>query len=193
MVAKRLQAPYINDNTVFEEFVEMWEYRERLVDQEDLGTVDEALMRLDIKNRVMVDYIIQRGDTLGVIATRNNTTIDKICLDNPPMTAESIIRPGDILKLEVIKPYLSVRTIDEIIRTDSIPVQIDERANPLEPPTHTQVVEEGREGEQESTVRITRINGVQSSPEEVISTRITRQPINRVVEVGTSEQQAIRR
>jgi hypothetical protein len=185
--------PYKNENTISAEFVESWEIRERLVDQEDIGTTDDALLKLDKRTRVMEDYIIQRGDTLGAIALRNNTTIDKICLDNPPMTATTILRVGDVIKLETSKPYLSVRTIDEVKRTEPIPMQTEQQENPLEHINFLRVIEEGREGEQETTVRINRVNGIQTGPEEVIGTFTTINPINRVVEVGTSETQPDRR
>jgi hypothetical protein len=193
-VADRLFAPYRNEFTVTAEFVEPWETRTKLVDEEELGSVEEALLRLDRNVRVLVDYVVQSGDTLGAIALRNNTTIAKICLDNPPLTATSIIRPGEVYKLETTRPFMSVRTTDEITRTESIPMQTVERENPLEHVNFQRVIEDGRDGEREVTVRITRVNGVQTGQEEVIGPpRITLNPLDRVVEVGTSEVQPDRR
>jgi hypothetical protein len=193
-VADRLFAPYRNEHTVHAEFIDPWEYRTKLVDEDDLGTVEEALLRLDRKVRVMEDYVVQLGDTLGAIALRHNTTVDKICQDNPPLTPLTIIRPGEVYKLEKTKPFLSVRTVDEVPRIETIPMQTVEQENPMEHVNFQRVIEEGRDGEREILVRITRINGIQTMPEEIIGQpRIIINPIDRVVEVGTSEVQPDRR
>jgi LysM repeat protein len=192
-VASRLYSPFVNENTIHSEFVEPWELRDRSADQEDLVNIEEAVFKLDVKTRATETYTIRDGDTLGAIAIRYSTTLDKIYLDNPSLNNSPFIRPGSTIQLEVVKPFLSVRTIDETTKTETIPAQTEERQNPLEARNFMRVVEEGREGVQETTLRITRVNGVQVGTEEVISTHITIPPINRIVEVGTAEAQADRR
>jgi hypothetical protein len=192
IVRDRLHAPYRNENTVESEFVENWEYRERLADQDDLGTIEDTLLRLDKRTRGFEEYVVQRGDTLGAIAIRNNMALNKIRNDNPHITSD-LIRPGDVVNIETTRPYLSVRTVDHVTRTEPIPPDTEERENPLEHVNHTLTLVEGREGERETTVRIVRVNGIQMGPEETIASRVTINPINRVVEVGTSEVQPIRR
>ncbi|MDR1665137.1 MAG: G5 domain-containing protein [Clostridiales bacterium] len=187
-VRDRLMEPYkLPDvNYVDSSFVEDVAFITKLVDREELDTVEDTLVKLDKTTRVMEDYIVQPGDFLGTIAMRNNTTLEKICADNG-ITAATTIRPGEILKIDTVKPYLSVRTIEEIVRKESVPYQVRNVENPLEHKTFSRTVEEGKNGEQEVTVRITRVNGVQQGDEDVISTNITVPAEDRVVEVGTSE------
>jgi hypothetical protein len=188
-VENRLKAPFRNENTISAEFLERWELRTKLVDLEDLNTADDALLQLDKRIRTMENYSVRRGDTLGAIALRNNITLEKLLADNADihLTANTIIQPGDIIKIETVKPFMSVRTIDEITKTEPLPYETEQRQNPLEYITHNRVLEEGREGEQEVTLRVARVNGIQEGAEEVINTRTTLPPVTRVVEVGTSE------
>jgi hypothetical protein len=189
-VARQLQNPYINgsfDDYISVTFLEDWLVVPKLVDQDELDTAEAALIQLDKKTRVMEDYSIQDGDTLGAIARRNNTTVDKICIDNPGYTSTTILRPGRIIRLETTRPYLSVKTVEEILRREAIPMPVKNVDNPGEYKTYTKVLQEGADGEREITVRITRVNGVQTGAEEEISARVTREPVERLIEVGTSE------
>jgi hypothetical protein len=188
-VANRLMAPFRNDNTIDAQFVERWELRTKLVDLEDLDTAEDALLQLDKRVRTMDVYTVRSGDNLGAIALRNNITLEKLLADNTDinLTANTILRIGMEIKIETMNPLMSVRTIDELVRTETLPFETEQRDNPLEYITHNRVLEEGREGEQEITLRVTRVNGIQTGPEEVINTRTTVQPVTQVVEVGTSQ------
>lgn len=188
-VAEQLQAPFVKEDIYYPviDFVEKWEYVTTLVDQEELNTKEDALLQLDKKTRAMVDYVIAGGDMLGTIAVRNNTTIDKICSDNPGLTAATVLKVGQVIKLETTKPYLSVKTVEETTRKESVPMPVKNVENAAEYKTYTKVLQEGQNGEQEITIRTTRINGIQTEPEQIISTKTTIEPVERVVEIGTSE------
>ena len=193
-VFKFLTEPYTLDdvNYVYINFVESWDTHTKLTDIGELGTKDDALKELDRTVRTTTGYTVVEGDTLWTIATRFNTTIDKICDENG-ITRDTVIRPGDVYEMEITKPFLSVKTIEEIIKKEQIQMPVRQNENPFEDTSYFRVIEEGRDGEREVTVRVTRINGVQQGQEEIINTLTTIVPIDRVVEVGTSNAQSERR
>jgi uncharacterized protein YabE (DUF348 family) len=193
-VFRFLTEPYTLDdvNYVYINFVENWEVRTKLVDQDEIGTRDDVLRELDRTVRTTMDYVIAQGDNLTYIANRFNTTTNKIADDNN-ITLDAILRVGGTLKVEITKPYLSVMTIEEIVRREEITAPVRQEENHFESTAHHRVLEEGRNGERTIVSRITRINGDQQGPEDVISTQTTIEPIERVVEVGTSAMQPERR
>ena len=194
-VARQLQMPYLVGNYedyISISFVEDWEIVIKNTDEEDLDRTEDALTQLDKRTRGMDDYAIQGGDNLYVIARKFNTTINKICTDNPGYTTDTILRAGSILKIETTKPFLSVKTIEETTRAEVIPFSVKNVDNNEETVSYTNVRQEGTNGEREIASRITRINGQQVTEEE-IETRVIREPIDRIVEVGTLETTAQRR
>ena len=70
--------------------------------------------------------------------------------------------------------------------TDVVPFQTIEQPDATLPKGQTKVVQEGVNGEQIVFSEVTTVNGKQSS--KVIKTSITKQPVNRVIAVGTKEE-----
>ena len=44
-------------------------------------------------------YIVKKGDTLSAIASRYNTTVNKLLALNPQITNANLIYPGDVIHL----------------------------------------------------------------------------------------------
>jgi hypothetical protein len=186
-VYEQLTAEYKTEFTADWEFLESVTEETRLVDEAELGTVEDAILQLDKRERTMEEYIIQRGDTLDGIALANNTTAEKICTDTPNLTLNTILQIGQVINLETTKPYLSVRTIDEVKRTEVIPMPTETQQNPSQAKSYSRTIQEGRDGKEEITVRITRVNGRLEKPEEEVGRLTTEPPVTRIVEVGTQE------
>jgi len=72
--------------------------------------------------------------------------------------------------------------------TEVVPFQTIEQPDATLPKGQTKVVQEGVNGEQIVFSEVTTVNGKQSS--KVIKTSITKQPVNRVIAVGTKEEVA---
>lgn len=186
----RLQQPFIRGNPEsyhVVEFVEDFRFTNMAVDEDELSTIEAVLNRLDARETVLIDYVVQDGDTLGAIALRHNTTLAQIYEDNPGFSSTTILRVGDVLRIRSTRPFLSVRTVEEVTRTEAIPVVTEYRQNPGESADFSQVIPgwEGAEGEREVTVHITRVNGIVTEPERVVSTYVVREMEPRVVERGT--------
>jgi len=168
-----------------ETVIEGWEYRTLRVPDTNLDNADAAIERLDRQIETTIPYIVRDGDTKGIIALRNGIPLSRLLADND-LTPDAIIRPGYIIYIRTTRPFLLVRTIEEETRTEAIPMDIVTNYNENLAVGDINVIQEGREGERNVTVRVTFINGHHDS-EEVIRADVITQPETRVVEVGTSE------
>lgn len=186
----RLQSPYLRgraEDYYLVEFVEDLRMNNVTVEESDLSTVQQVLQRLDGRAVVVDEYVVQPGDTLGGIALLHNTTLTNLFENNPGFSANTVLRVGDVLRIESYRPYLSVRTILAETRSSPIPIEDEILENPGEVNTFSQVIQEGQEGEAEIVVHTTRINGIQTEAEQIVATRIIREMTPRITEVGTSE------
>ena len=172
---------------VYVGFVEEWVVIKKLVDEDALNTVEETIRVLDRSITDIIEYTVVSDDTLAQIARRYNIPLDSIPEENQDqgITLSSILYPDMVLRLKVNRPYLSVETIEQASRLEVIPAPIRNEDNHLQPSTYSRILAEGEDGEQEVITRITRINGVKIR-EEDIETRIVKQPIDRVLEIGKS-------
>jgi LysM repeat protein len=175
---------YTNPATI-ETAIDGWEYKTVLVTDDALESVDTAIERLDRQIEAILEYIVRDGDTKGAIALRHGIPLNRLLSDNN-LTADATIRPGDRINIRTTRPFLTVRTTEEVIRTESLPMEIINRDNDQLAVGDIRIIQEGREGERELTVRIYYINGQQIS-EEIVSARNTVEPETRVVEIGTLE------
>jgi len=186
----RLQSPFLQGNAAdyySVDFVEDFHLVTATIDEDALSTVQQVMHRLDSRSVVVDNYTVQSGDTLGGIALRHNITLARLLEDNPDFTANSVLRIGDVMQIQSYRPFLSVRTVRVETRTVPIPIEIEALENAGEVNTFSQVIQEGVEGEQRVVVHIIRINGVQTEPEQIISTEVIRMMEKEIIEVGTME------
>ena len=184
-VANELMRPFRTSYTVDATFEEGWQLREVLADQDELDVPSEVIHLLERPVRDIIVHIIRDGDTQGRLAIEFGTTIERIGYLNN-ITADAILRVGNPLRIEVSRPRLTVVTIDEITITEEVPMDVETIQNPNLHVSVRNVQVEGRPGERSVTQRITRRNNIQVGSPEIVSSRILREPVTRVIEEGTS-------
>jgi len=185
-VERHLLQPFMRAgaNYVDSGFVERFDMVSVTVNPEQISTVSEALRLLDGQIMVMEEYVVRSGDSLSRIAAVHGISQERLLANNPNFTPNTVLRIGDIMLIETSRPYLSVRTVEEVTRTEVISIEIQNRENPSRPSHSSEVIQQGRSGERQIVERIVRINGVEYS-EEVISMDIISEMIPQIVEVGT--------
>ena len=90
------------------EFVEPVDILMEEIQVSDLGTSDQAFRTLTEGREPIREYRVQSGDSYWAIANRNNMTVDELKMINGATSDTLAI--GTILRLNVPKPLLSVRT-----------------------------------------------------------------------------------
>lgn len=165
------------------EFVENIEKVNMKVQPNEIKTVDEALDIL-IKGDVSVsDYVVQPNDSWWLIARKNNMLIQEVLAGNPGFDEDTIIQPGQVIKLVKTEPYLTVlskgiRTVNEIIPFDVV-TKIDYRLA-----YGKRIIKQaGKDGEKAVTYSYVEKNG-KIIEKEVIKEEIINEPVKQIVAKG---------
>jgi len=166
-------------------FQEDWIIRTELVSLDDLHNQSDVIQFLSMPVSYIHSHTIRDGDTQGHIALEFGTTLERIGYLND-IGLDAILRPGEHIYVEITRPRLTVITVGEITVLEDIPMEIETVENPDLHISVTNIMTEGRTGQQEVIQSITRINGIQYGDPETISSRIVSVPITQVEEVGTS-------
>ena len=188
-IAHEIQRIYFDpsESNIVPSFEEAWEVRPVMANLDDLDSQDAIIQLLNRPVSHIYSHVIRPGDTQGHLAIEFNTTLESIGYLND-IGLNTILEIGEVLRIEITRPRLTVRTVGEITVLEDIPMDIETIENP---DWHVSVTYErvaGRNGQREVVQLITRINGVIVGEPEVVSERRISEPINRVEEVGTSTQ-----
>lgn len=154
---------------------------ESYVDQDRIVTSDVIRAKLTETRLEPVSYFVQSGDTLYSVATKLGTTYKQMMADNPELPATLYV--GQELNILLPVPYVSVRTIEEIVETEVIPKGLDQQVDDSKSSDYKKIVQQGSDGERKKITQITKVNGVFES-EEVVSDSITVQPVDDIIVVG---------
>lgn len=139
---------------------------------------EEAVQILARGTDKVLNYVVQRGDSLWSIAQANEMSVDQLLQANPEVTDGDMIQEGQKLNLVVPNPYVTVASKEMVVYTVAIPyaVSVDYDSNLW--PWQETVTQHGESGEKEVTQEITRENGRETS-------RVTMQ--ERVLSYPTTE------
>ncbi|MWC29118.1 M23 family metallopeptidase [Paenibacillus sp. MMS18-CY102] len=128
-------------------------------------------------------YTVKDGDCVGCIADKFDIP-KQIIYQNNPWINDDLIKVGDVLDLTVLKPEVTVRTVEsvaEIVMTDP-QVVIQASANMKK--GESKVLQEGSGGMKKLTYRLTKDNGYLTS-EELIGYEIMKKGTPKIVVKGT--------
>lgn len=85
---------------------------------------------------------------------------------------------------EAAAPILNVQTVEELVKAEAIKPGVEyQKSDELRKGT-SKVLRNGKEGEQLVTYQLTKLNG-EVVEEEIIDTKITRQPVSKIIVQGT--------
>ncbi len=97
------------------DFGENVEVVQAYVDEDQISTLDEALENVTKDQEKSVIYEVAAGDSLSLIAEKNDTTMEKIIAMNSNIESEdSVIRIGDEIVVTIPEPELSVVRTEEV-------------------------------------------------------------------------------
>jgi murein DD-endopeptidase MepM/ murein hydrolase activator NlpD len=130
-------------------------------------------------------HIVQAGETLSAIARMYNTTTADLVAANPDVTPEQLYIGQEILLNQAV-PLLTVQTTEVSTYQREIPFETEYENNSGMYVGESSVKVNGEAGVENVTSRIVRNNGVQVA-ELVLETEIVKEPVNKVVYVGTRE------
>lgn len=105
---EKLKEPFKKTPETNVEFVENIDIKEKAMDKLDKISFEQALIVLSKTKGEIKVYKVQKGDTLWLIARKNNMTVDEILVLNPDLS--EVIKEGQEIKLNKPVPLINVRT-----------------------------------------------------------------------------------
>ncbi|WP_054743762.1 M23 family metallopeptidase [Cellulosilyticum ruminicola] len=156
------------------------------VDKDDILTADEAENVLLGNTQETLEYELQEGDNIWDLAMQYGTTMEHILEINPQIEDETKMQIGDVIKLEVPNPILSITTVTETNYKELIPAKIQYVEFSDLYKDETKVYREGNDGIKEVTVDVTKVNGKEVS-RKMISEKTLKEAKIKVIAYGTKE------
>jgi len=172
-------------NIVESGFEENVQVTAKFVESAEVVDYDKGREILTMGTSAMITYTIATGDNLYKIASKNGITVEEIIEANPPMTATTPLKIGNKLNLKILVPFLSVKTVENIVFTERQEKGIEYREDSSRPVSYKRVVQQGRDGQKEVTTQIIRVNGSETA-QKVVSEKITVEPVTEIIVVGTN-------
>lgn len=160
--------------------------RNTYVDTDEILSEEEADQTLRANKFHQIEYELKEGDNIWDIAVSHATTMERILELNPEIEDETRMQIGQVIKVEVPSPILSISTVEEATFKELIPGEIEyvEFSDLYE--GETKVYQEGHDGLKELTVSVTKVNGVEVS-RQLIAETVLKEPKIKVIAYGTKE------
>lgn len=150
---------------------------------EEIMDFDKALAMLKEGYVQREEYVVEKNDSWWLIARKNNLLTDEVLAANPGNTIDTIIKPGDVLNIEKVTPYLTV--VFEGTRTDVeiIPFDVITKTDYSLASGKTKVTKAGADGEKEVTYNYVQKNN-KIVEKTVTDEKILKKPVDQVVAKG---------
>ncbi len=159
-------------------------FSEEKISPENILTVEEGVKLLEKGSLVEKTYKVKENDVLGGIASSHNMKVDQLLALNPGMDEESIIRPGDELKVEAPQPFFKVIVQEESLIEERIPYKTEIVKDDSLPKGETRIKQEGQEGMKLRHFVVLKENGKQVKV-ETKSDEVVKEPTSKIVVKGT--------
>jgi len=150
---------------------------------EQVVSEEEARRILLRGTDVIKTHEVKRGESLWSIASANGLSVDELRVANPSLDSD-LLQVGQELSLVVPEPFITVTSTETMVYDQSIPFPTRTETDDSLWPWQRVVRVPGEPGVKQVTVRIARINGVETE-RETLGTETVREPKTQVVVQGT--------
>jgi murein DD-endopeptidase MepM/ murein hydrolase activator NlpD len=157
---------------------------EKNIEPTKILTADQAVSFLEKGTLEEQKYKVQDGDVLGSIANIHGLTLKQILALNPNLTEDTVLKLDQEINITVPKPFLEVIVEKEVNLKEAIPYQTQVINDSSLPKGENREKQQGTNGLQSATYRMTLQNG-QAVKKEVIAKTILQNPTNHIVVKGT--------
>lgn len=175
------------ENIGFQETVSV---EEETTSLKNLKTTDLAMEAMIKGLDKIIQYEIQKGDSLWTIARNNDLSVEELKDMNPQVKGE-LLKPGQVLNLVKAEPLVTV--VSTVVTTveERVPYKTVYENDSTLWRGQTRVKQEGVDGSREVTYRITKTNDMETGRETVTEKRLL-EPVSRIVRQGTKAMVASR-
>ncbi len=156
------------------------------VDADQISSLEDAIAEVTKKEEKDTIYEVVAGDSLSVIAAKNDTTIENIIAMNHEIipNAQAMIRPGDEIKVMVPKPELSVVRTEEIYYEESYEAEVQYIENDEWYTNHQEIRQEPVAGFRKVVADIIYRND-EAESKNIIYEDVVAEAVPKIIERGT--------
>jgi murein DD-endopeptidase MepM/ murein hydrolase activator NlpD len=190
-VLEQVKAKYVPEDAVVSsyEFVPEVKVESKFVSADEILKPETAFSLLTQTSNEPKTYTVQSGDTLSKIASDNDMKIQEVIDINDDIENEnSILKIGQEINLVVPVPVVSVKANVTVTEKVTVAKDYEYVDNNNEYMTYQKVITNGSDGEKEVTYNVTYLNGYADGEKQVVSEKITKEPVTEVVERGTLQE-----
>ncbi len=168
------------------EFVQDVKTEEGLFPISTVKTADELLKQLTHQTVVEKTYTVQSGDVFSRIALKHDMTADELRALNPQITDTNRLKVGDKLTVQRAQSFLQVKLVKTIRYTETIDYKTQTVYRSDKDEGYSKTTTYGKEGSKDMVAEITYVDGIETE-RIVVKETVTKQPVTKVVEVGTKK------
>ncbi|WP_246628143.1 peptidoglycan DD-metalloendopeptidase family protein [Paenibacillus oenotherae] len=153
------------------------------VQPSDIATPDQVYLTLVKGTTKETKYTVQEGDCIGCIAQKFDIS-PQLIYERNKWIKDDEIKVGEVLDLTVLKPQVTVETIENVTEIETIEptVQIQKNANMRA--GQSKVIREGQSGKKRVTYKLVKQNGYLMS-EEFVSEEVLESSVSSIIMKGT--------
>ncbi len=187
-VLDRVAQPYLTDDTVSYEFVGDVEILPVELPSDAELDVEALYAKLTQFDEEESRYVVQKGDTFGGIAKKQDMTMAELQALNPGVNVNRL-SVGQQLVIKQAVPFLSVRTHTDETYEEAIPSPVEYIKTPNLYVGNTSVKEKGTDGVAKVNAQVTYVNGVEEE-RTIISSVTLQEPTTTYMYTGTTPKPA---
>lgn len=165
------------------EFVQKVDKEEVPIDPTDLAKPEDVVKTLLTGNVSPAKYTVVEGDCVSCIAKKLGIT-KQFIYDNNPGLQDDKLKIGNQLDVTVLKPTLSVKTTEKIVKNQEIQYDTEYVKDDSMRVGVVQPISAGKNGLKKVTIQVTKVDGLMTE-EQVVNEEIIDQPVTAKVKKGT--------
>ncbi len=168
------------------DFGENVEIVQTYADSDKISTLDEAMEMVSVDQDKSKIYEVVAGDSLSVIAEKNNTTVDRLIALNSEIisNANSTLRVGDEIKVNTKESELSVVRTEEVYYEENYNAPVKYIDNDEWFTNESKIIQEPVEGFRKVVADITYRNDSEQD-REIIYEDVVVEAVAKIIERGT--------
>ena len=153
------------------------------VEPTDIMNADQVYLML-VKGTVKpTKYTVKEGDCVGCIADRFDIS-KQVIYERNPWIQDDMIKVGDVLDLTVLKPQVTVETVENVTETISIePITVTQKNSNMRA-GEQKVIRKGQSGKKQVVYKLVKQNGYLMS-EELINEQVLENSVPAIIMKGT--------
>lgn len=150
---------------------------------DDIMSSDSLVQKLQTGDVAPSKYTVVQGDCVGCIAKKLGIS-KQLIYEKNPWIQDDKIRIGDVLDVTMLKPALTVRTVEKVVESQEIQHEIIYEKDDTMRAGQVQTIKAGKNGVKNVTFLITKANGYMTD-QDLIQEEVVQQPIPEYAKKGT--------